>query len=185
MKQFKQYALLGLMLTCASMANAGLIRYAGDLTDGVTRAGEVANDSIRSMNDYQYWSFRANPGDLITLVARRSEYNHDPVLRIWEGLFGDTAELGRARYVADDEIATPGPFGDPQEIFRAAAAVYTVGVYDHSAGRSICYGPCNYRISLSGSTLSVAEPAGLLLLGAALLGVALRRRLSLWPDAHR
>lgn len=173
--------LVALVATCfvslAGTAAAGPILYAGDLTDGSVQAGLVLDDSVRDVNAYQFWHFDALAGDQIEVIARRQELQHDPVMRIWFGLFGDTSELGRSLYFADDEIAVPGPYGDPRERFIAQTGTYTVAIYDHSAGGSTCAGLCDYQVSATGSTATVAEPPALAMLSLGLISLgALRAR---------
>jgi hypothetical protein len=177
---------VALVATCffglAGVAQAGPILYAGDLTHGSAQAGLVLDDSVGNVDSYQFWRFDALAGDQIEVIARRQELQHDPVMRIWFGLFGDTRQLGRSQYFADDEIAAPGPYGDPRERFIAQTGTYTIAIYDHSAGGSTCAGLCDYQVSVTGSTATVAEPPALAVLSLGLISLgalrARRRRLT-------
>ncbi len=169
------------LLSLPGLANAGPILYQADLTAGDSVAGTVENDTIGALDRFSYWRFEANAGDQIDVMVNRSERDHDPVMWIWFGLFSDTTELGAPQFLADDEIAVLGPFGDPREQFTAQAGVYTVGIYDHSAARTRCEGLCDFQISVTGSTASVPEPPAttMLVLGLLSLGILrVRRRLN-------
>lgn len=182
---------IGAVLTLFTVsASAVPIVYNDDLSDGVEEFGATVNDGLVAFDstDYplgDYWTFSVLAGDMVTVTARRTEGEMDPVMAMWLGAFGDTDDLPGLfdEFFADDELgpAVAGAFGDPEIMFTAAAdATYTISVWDHPFSGVACTGGsstflCEYRIVVSGST-AVPEPGSLALFGLAMIGAAGARR---------
>jgi hypothetical protein len=89
----------------------------------------------------QFWSFTGTAGKLVTITGRRLNNNLDPALALYRGTltpgldssttfidpFGSWDGL---TFIggADDEIPTPGPFGDPRLVtfLPAFSGIYTI-----------------------------------------------------------
>ena len=190
-KIFIATAVTGLMtLGTVSSAQAAAITFEGNLIDGDVDTGVVdPGNNTFNPDGWDFWTFFGNEGDVATITVNRLVEALDPALAAWFGteadtsdytsIFSDSANTPQVAF-ADDEIPNPGPFGDPTVTFTlnvGQTGFYTIGVTSFLSDPTS--EPLAYQISLTGSGVSVPEPASVIsLLGIAALGFgsALKRK---------
>jgi len=172
------------MTALPSVAAAVPISYVGVLFDGVTAVGVNTQAPSNENNPIgaEYYQFYANAGSALTITGNRLAIYYDMSFWVFAGLFADTSAFGATfdtgdpGYVdfADDEIADPGPFGDPLSVFAApTTGWYTVAVTNFLSDPG---GPPNpFELTATGVE-NVPEPGTMLLLGSGIAGIAVRRR---------
>ncbi|WP_146242330.1 PEP-CTERM sorting domain-containing protein [Acaryochloris thomasi] len=164
-------------------AAAVSITFEGSLTNGETVTGEVSSEnSIEIPANWDFWTFEGTAGSSERFTARRTSTALDPAFGIWFGtevdtdsyssLFGDSLNTSLV-VSADDEINTPGPFGDPTVRFTLPdTGTYTVAVASFISDSSD--EPLGYTLRVPFSDSATILGSGLVL-G---LGMLLKRRFS-------
>ncbi|WP_415905471.1 Ig-like domain-containing protein [Neptuniibacter sp. QD48_55] len=125
--------------------------YEGSLNAGESGSGFVSSSGYwydPSPTTSDYWQVSGDAGDTITITVERTELNYDPAFWIVEGTIEDPStyfsggsnagidysDPGVVNF-SDDEIYSPGPYGDPHETFTLAAdGEYTVIVTNYASG---------------------------------------------------
>lgn len=175
-------------------AQAASITYQGTLLDGVPEIDSVSSSGFfRDQFTGRFFNFFGNQGDVVTIEAIRLEQDLDPALWIFEGVFDDTDEFaggfslnidsGDPGFLdfADDEIPTPGPFGDPRSeisLTLPGTGEYTAIVTNYLSGSNDGGdGAFDFQITASNVVQPTPEPASVLsLLAMGTLGVASLKR---------
>jgi hypothetical protein len=174
-----------LVLGATGVGSAHAVSYEGTLANGATLAGTVGGFSWEDEDAAQadFWLFGGNAGDAVTIAVVRGAAGLDPAMSLYFGtttangsLFLNDADWGGLVFLAfaDDEVAHPGPGGDP---LLASFVLPFSGDYTVAIGgiMSLTNGPYDYTVSFN--TVAVPEPvsAAMLLGGLALLA-AVRRQ---------
>ncbi len=144
-----------------------------------------SGNNVDNSANWEYFRFSGEQGESRTVTVRRIDQGLDPAFAVWEGLASDTAEFSsifndgntlRQIAFADDEIGTPGPFGDPRSRFLLpSTGDYTLGVTSFLSEDSS--EPFAYR---------VPEPLTLLgSLAAIGMGVLLKREYSYQSESRK
>jgi len=180
----------GVILSVSCLANAGIITYSGDLTDGSLQTSgglEYLDYQLFDTWDVDHlWTFDVNAGDNVTITARRLT-DFDTVMLIWEGTETDTSAItswGTDTLnmtligYADDELSPNIPSvigccGDPQyNGVAATTATWTVGVFALGGQQGVEH---FYNVQATGSSVSVPEPSTLAIFALGMIGLASRR----------
>lgn len=120
-----------------SLTFTGSISGGETVTDTLPPEDSVSQDSVNPAN-WDFWTFEGTAGESERFTVRRLSEALDPALGIWFGteadtdsytsLFDDSLNTMQVAF-ADDEINTPGPFGDPTVRFTLPeTGTYTVAV---------------------------------------------------------
>lgn len=180
LKHLLAVAALGLMGHSALWAAP--IQYTGNLSYKTSGTGTIGGFGFfdDDATEVDFWTFTALPGYLlVSISATRLDLDLDPALSLYFGtttadtsLFRHDASFGGMQLIAtaDDEVPSPGPFGDPllRRFTLPFAGTYTIAV---GGSESDDLGPYRYSI------LVVPEPGTLaLLLPALLVGWQMQRR---------
>jgi hypothetical protein len=179
---------LGLQLDAA----ADPVTYEGTLTSGVSGIGSVPlSSTVTDATQADYWRFWATAGDSVSVITERLDIGMDPSHHVYSGVYALTTDVGLTNGTnnlgngtnlidfGDDELADPGPWGDPLSEFVApVTGWYTVAVTNFlgsgDGGANEVY---DYEITVRGITGSpVPEPTFLALLACGAFGVGLSRR---------
>ncbi len=172
-----------LVLALAWPLSAVPITYGSNLYNGIPVVGTIHQPNGQPSNPIgavYYWFF-ADAGSSVTVTGTRLSYHYDMSLWVFSGLYSDTSAFGtnfstaHPGYITfgDDEIPSPGPYGDPLVTFSApSTGFYTVAVTNFASSG---VPPYEFQVVATGVS-AIPEPQtwGLLALGLAAL--ALRRR---------
>src|SRR5687767_9320440 len=116
----KRFALAALVCLASGGAFATPIAYT-TLNNNVPAFGEILpTGAFDDGATAQYFRFYTNGGN-VTVTGARMDHDYDMGFWLFSGLFADTSAFGGVFNSAmtgfkgfyDDQIAHPGPFGDP------------------------------------------------------------------------
>ena len=173
---------IALLASLLFASGAHALSYQGTLTTVAPVTGTVGGfgwvDDEGSEVDF--WQFTAVAGNVLNISATRLVEALDPAFTLYFGTstasdsaFVHNASFGGLTFlaIANDEIANPGPFGDPLlSLFRVPfTGSYTLAV---GGDGSENFGPYGYSLRLQ----AVPVPATLLLALTGLLCLGYRRR---------
>jgi len=184
---FKVALAAGVMACLMGLSSAQAVPI---ISNGTLQLGGVTS----GVSSSSFWQLNiTNPG-IVSLRADRNQANPDLVMRLYNGVVGNTNQLGSLTQLvyADDghQDAFGGPFADPDfavnlamgsylirvSIFGtldAPGLPYTITLSDGNPLQRDVLGP--FR-SISRLTASIPEPMTLSLFGAGLAGLGLVRR---------
>lgn len=181
MKLKTLFAIAVLAAMGSTGARAAPVAYEGTLTLGAAVTGSVGGFSyfLDDGPNVDFWRILLNAGQSYSIRGTRLNNNLDPAFDLYFGVttadtseFIDQTSWGGLTLIAsaDDEVANPGPGGDPLLTFVApSTGLYTVaigGFNSTDAGQ--------YPYSLA----AVPVPGTALLLLPGLIGLRLTRRRS-------
>ena len=181
----RKTCMAALALAAAGLGTAHAVTYEGTLSNGARMTGTVGGFSWEDEDAAQadFWLFSGLAGDTVTIAVMRGAAGLDPAMSLYRGtttapgnLFLNDADWGGLVFLgfADDEVAHPGPGGDP---LLAGFVLPFSGDYTVAIGgiMSLTNGPYDYTVSFN--SVPVPEPmSGALLLGGLALLTALRRK---------
>lgn len=175
-----------LLFAVACAANAQSVTYEGTLANVPGLAGTVGGFSWEDEDAAQadFWRFSGTAGDSVTIAVTRTDFGLDPAFSLYFGtttangnLFLNDADWGGLVYLAfaDDQVAHPGPGGDP---LLASFALPFTGNYTVAIGgiMSLTNGPYNYSVTFSAVPIPEPATAAMLLAGLALVAAGARKQ---------
>jgi hypothetical protein len=193
-KKLALVAAAGLLASQSTLAALALdpIQYEGELLMGGAALGQVGPSGWTDSDaaEVDFWWFEVATPSLLDIWVTRLDTGLDPAFTLYAG-FDDTApaagfdsfgDFGLLTYEADadDQVAPPGttgPFDDPALYsYALGAGAYTIAVGGFASAGT---GPFDYAIQIDqvgSAPAPVPLPGALVLLGGALLGLAVRGR---------
>lgn len=156
--------------------------------DAVVGTGLTTPSGWQDPTAWDFWLLAGNAGDRVEVSVERIDLALDPVFGVWNALEFDTdsftdifTDSANALLVAngDDELPSPGPFGDPSAIVQfTIPALYVVAVADFGDSSNANPTTPELRYNITVRSVPIPEPvsASLLAVAAAGLGVLRRRR---------
>jgi len=122
----------------------------------------VPGNNTNTPANWSYFSIAGIAGDVVTITGLRTNLEVDPAFGVWNGLEPDTANYtnlfsNSLNYSilasADDEIPSPGPWGDPTATFTLpSTGSYAVAFASFASATPTA--PFTYTIGVSGLSSS-------------------------------
>lgn len=175
----KACVLAALAAAGSGMGSAHAVTYEGTFSNGATVTGMVGGFGWEEEDAAQtdFWRFSGAAGDTVTIAVRRIDFELDPIMSLYSGtttadgrFFLNDADWGGLVFlaIADDEVAHPGPGGDP---LLASFSLPFTGNYTVAIGgiMSLTNGPHDYSVNFSAVPVPEPMSAAMLLGGLALL----------------